>query len=77
MKLSSGITVVDLLQTTICHFVGLILEILVSKLYLTMILNLKCNIVNLSFIFAWNDDFWSDVLCYFYIMWQYCLSEII
>ena len=67
----------DLLHTIICPFVGLILEILLSKLCLTMILNLKCNIVNLSFILAWDDDFWSDVLCYFNILWQYCLSEII
>ena len=64
------------LITSVAHAVRLRFSIAAPR-GLTMILNLKCNVVNLSFIFAWNDDFWSDVLCYFYIMWQYCLSEII
>ena len=68
---SSWIPVVDLLHRAICPFVQLILEMLLKRLCLTMILNLKCNIVNLSFIFAWNDDFRSHkyyTLCIFVIL---------
>ena len=56
-ELISGKPVLDL-RRTICHFIGLNLV----RTVFNMNLNLKSNIkwIYVSFLFAWNDDFWSQ-----------------